>query len=433
MITKYKLKNNISVASYRIPELRSFHLRLSIKGGSLGENESNNGLAHFMEHMLVQGIPSYPNAQLLSEYVEGLAGSYGAFTTSLTVSYSISVPAAYTEEAIKIASEVLFQPLFPNEAIEKERNAVINEIKQKMDARWYKFNQFFTQKRYIPGSPLQIKTVGSIKAVESLTRDDLINYWQKYFIPQNTFIVAEGNMENEKLQHLLDKYFQQKKKKDSVPAYPKLSKQEFSERLVAIRQDSDLKTNYIDFTFPALSMKDELLERMKQNIALVILGRLRSSRLFKLLRYEKGLLYDVSTSDAQFPGLGFVNVSAEVRTENLDEVIQLIAKTIKEFIQKGPTSEELTFTKNYISNSWLMSFDNPDSIADWIENELLWKEIIRLPEEYIALIKEITADDIKKTIQKNWDLQKLNLIIQGSIEDSENNREKYNRYMEILK
>ena len=433
MIKKFSLKNGIKVASYRTPELRSFHLRLSVKGGSLGEDESNNGLAHFMEHMLVQGIPSYKNAQDLSEYVESLAGSYGAFTTTLNVSYSISVPILYAEEAIKIASEVFFQPLFPEAAIEKERNAVINEIKQKMDSRWYKFNQFFVQNRYRLGSPLQIKTVGSIDAVKKLTREDLLHYWEKYFIPRNTYLVVDGNVEDEKLQGLLEKYFQRTKSKSDFVGYPELSNREFSDKLVAIRQDEELKVNYVDFTFPCLSMTDDLLDRIQQNIALVILGRLRSSRLFRLLRYQKGLVYDVSSSDSQLPGIGFANISSEVSSENLDEVTRLIAQTLEEFVRKGPTKEEVEFTKNYISNIWLMAFDDPDSIADWMENELLWKDMMRLPEEYIDMIRNVEPKDILRVIQKYWDLAKLNLIIQGPIEDSDKNKEKFSTIIEKLK
>lgn len=432
MIKKQTLNNGITIATYQIPKLRSFHLRLSVKGGSWGENQSNNGLAHFMEHMLVQGIPSYKNAQDLSMYVEKLAGNYGAYTSTLNVSYSITVPILYAEEAIKIASQVFFQPLFPTEAIEKERHAVINEIKQKMDSRWYKFNQFFLKERYKKNSPMQIKTVGSIEAVEKLTHEDLLNYWQTYFIPQNTYIVAEGDIEEEKIHSLLEKYFGNYKSSKTFIGYPKLTKTEFSDRSLGIRQDPELKVNYVDFTFPALSLSDELLPRIKHNIALVILGRLRSSRLFNLLRYQKGLVYDVSASDSQLPGLGFADISSEVSPENLDEVIQLIAQSLATFIKTGPTQEELDFTKNYISNSWLMAFDDPDSIADWIETELLWKDKIRLPEDYIVQIKDINPQEITEIIQKNWDMNKLNLIIQGPTKNSEENKQKFTELIKIL-
>jgi predicted Zn-dependent peptidase len=193
---------------------------------------------------------------------------------------------------------------------------------------------------------------------------------------------------------------------------------DFSGRDIAIRHDTQLQVNYIDLVFPSLSLKDDMLLRIQQNIALIILGRLRTSRLFQLLRYEKGLVYSISASDSQWPGLGYAYITSEVSSEHIDEVIKLIVKELAVFIKDGPTEKELEFTKHYLSNSWLMAFDNPGSIADWISEDFLWKDKILLPEDYIEIVKKITVKDLVTVMQK-WDMSKLQLIIQGPIENSE--------------
>ena len=194
MLSTFTLSNGIRVVTYTMSSLRSVHLQLSVKGGSLVENSKNNGVAHYMEHMLVQGIPSLPNVLQMSTFIEGLAGKYNAYTSQLAVSYSMTVPFSATEDAIKIASEVFFEPLFPEESLEKERRAVINEIKQDMDSRWFKFNEFFKDIRFTKKSSLKRKISGTIDIVEKLTKEDLLSYWHEYFSPSNTYLFLIGNL-----------------------------------------------------------------------------------------------------------------------------------------------------------------------------------------------------------------------------------------------
>lgn len=290
--------------------LRSMHLRLSIKGGSIVESQEKNGVAHFMEHMLVQGIPSFPNAQALSSFVESLAGTYNAYTSQLTVSYAMTVPFSHTEDAVRIASEIFFEPLFPEEAIEKERRAVINEIKQDIDSRWFKFQEFFRTVRFTPDSPLNIRTAGTQDTVQNLSRRDFLDYWNTYFVPKNMYLFLIGNLEAVDVKAMLEKYLGKYPAGNIQPEYPHLNNNHFADRQVAIRTDNELQVNYLDLVFPSLSLTDDILLRVKQNIALIILGRLRTSRLFQLLRYQKGLVYGVSASDTQWPGAGYAYVTS---------------------------------------------------------------------------------------------------------------------------
>ncbi len=433
MIETFSLPNGLKVATYTMSSLRSVHVQLHVKGGSLVESEKESGIAHFMEHMLVQGIPSFPNAQQLSVFIEGLAGKYNAYTSQLTVSFEITVPFLHTDDALRIASEVFFQPIFPEDSLEKERRAVINEIKQDMDSRWFKFQEYFKKNRFHAGSPLLRRTGGTIDTVETFTRENLLEYWKAFFVPKNSYLFIIGNLSTIDIKKNIENYFGQFASPLTFSGYPQLDASHFSERKVAIRTDNELQVNYIDLVFPSLSLEDDLLLRIKQNIALIIMGRLRTSRLFQLLRYEKGLVYSISASDSQWPGLGYAYVTSEVSPEHIDEVIQLIVKELVAFREKGPTQKELDFTKNYLSNSWLMAFDNPGSIADWVSEDFLWKEKILLPEDYIKILEKITVKDLIEVMQTFWDMSKLQLIIQGPISDSKENIEKYMQAIAPLK
>ena len=433
MLSTVTLKNGMRIATYNLPSLKSLHIRISVKGGSLVEDKTKNGVAHFMEHMLVQGIPSFPNVEEFSGFIEGLAGSYGAYTKGLVVSFYLTVPETHIEAAIKIASETFFAPLFVEQAIEKERQAVIEEIKQKMDSHWYKISRYFINSRFKKDHPLTYDGGGSLETMHTLTRENLKDYWQTYFHPKNTSVLVTGKFSETKLVELLEKYFAQVPNNKTFTGFPQMSNADLAERKVSIREDRELQTCYFDVTFPSLGMFDTLKNRLKQNLALVIFGQLRNSRLFKLLRYQKGLVYDVSAGSSQHPGLGYVYISSQVSPKHLNEVVRLIKEEIQKFIISGPTEEELSFAKNYLTSQWLMTFDHPSSLTAWIEDHLLWEEKILTPEDYASILQSFTRKDILSLMKTKWDFSKLQLTIQGPVEDTEKERENFKTLLSSLK
>lgn len=427
MLKHFTLKNGLKVATYNLPNLKSLHLLIVAKSGSLAQKKGKNGAAHLMEHMLAQGIPSFPTAEDFASFIEGLAGTYGAYTQPLLVGFEITVPATYVETAVKITSETFFEPLFPTDAFEKERRVVISEIKQRMDSKYYKINQFFQKSRFSKNHPLAQDVGGTVYDIENFKKEDLINYHQKYFFPQNTYLVVVGNFSSPQLNKLLEKYFAKAGKEQVFLGYQKMSKKDFSKTSVSLRYDPGLSSNYFDITFPTLTLSDSLDARMKQSLALAILGKLRNSRLFKLLRYQKGLVYDVRSTSSLLPELGYVNITSETLPQNLEEVVTLILQELKAFVKNGPTEKELEFAKNFIINGWQMAFDHPSSIAGWLEGELLWEDKVTLPEDHAKIIVPVKVSEVVEVMHKYWDFTKLQLAIQGPTRKTKESLAKYER------
>lgn len=432
MLQTFSLPNGIKVATYNLPHLQSIHIRINVKGGSLVENKNNSGVAHFMEHMLVQGIPSLPNAEEFARYIEGIAGNYGAFTERLLVGFYLTVPATHIEDALRITSEVFYEPIFDSQAIEKERIAIIDEMSQKKDSHWNKISKHFLKARLQKNHPLLLDGGGETKILQKLTKDELVAYWEKYFYPDNTYLLVTGNFSNLDIKELLQQYFGKRTAKNSIFSYPQMSNENFQNNILSIRPDNKLSTCYVDLTFPSIGLCDDLMLRIKQNLALVILGQLRNSRLFKLLRYQKGLVYDVRAGSSSYPGLGYAYASLEAGKEYLDEAIQLVVDELKSFVENGPSDDELQFAKNYLISQWLMTFDHPSSIASWVENHLLWDDEILLPADYAKLIATVTPEDLVTFMQKWWDFSKVSLTIQGPVKNSETNKLKYQQMLKPL-
>jgi predicted Zn-dependent peptidase len=433
MVKTFTLKNGIKVAFYRVPTLKSFYIQALIKGGSIVEDPKESGIAHYMEHMLLQGIPSYPTAEDLSAFVESIAGHYNAYTSRMTVAIPMSVPLPHAETAIKIVSEAFFSPLFPEDSMEKERRAVLNEIKQDMDSPYFKLGEFSRKTRYKKDSQLQLLTAGTPDTVATFSRDDLIAYWKKYFLPKNTYIYVRGDMTQKKLHDFLETYFGQVKNDSPFPGYPDISEKDLEGSTVALRQDTNLQVNYVDFSFQSIRGDDPVVDRVAHRVAMMILGRMHTSRLFRLLRYQKGLVYGVSAGASMWPSLGVGGISSEVTTEHLEEVVRLITQELHIFLQNGPSQEEIDKATNYLKNSWLMVYDNWASVSEWIRDEFLWEKKIQMPEEYSEFLKEITREKVMSVMNRYWKLDKLQLNIQGPVEDSEEMKKKFEKIIEVLK
>jgi predicted Zn-dependent peptidase len=337
----------------------------------------------------------------------------------------MTVPFSHLEDAVKIASEVFFHPTFPEEALEKERNAVLNELKQHLDSQWYKFGKYFRETRYSKSSALQRETIGTEEIIKNVTHDDLVAYWKENFFPHNMYLFLGGNFTEELLQKLLATYMEKPVSDKVFSGFSAISQNDLNNSLVGIRHDPTLQVNYVTFSFPSLDLDASVPLKIKESIALDILGRFRSSRLFRLLRYQKGYVYGVSANDVRMPKVGFSVIDSEVATEHLDEVVRLIAGTLQEYIENGPTDAELGFAKHYLTNQWLMAFDSPGSIGDWVEGQLIWRDKIHLPEDYIAIADTVKKEDIVAVMKKYWRIDKLQLIIQGPIANTNANQEKY--------
>ncbi|KKR81370.1 MAG: M16 family peptidase [Candidatus Daviesbacteria bacterium GW2011_GWA1_41_61] len=433
MLLTYKLKNGLNVATYSIPEMRSVFLWMAVKGGSIFDTKDTAGIAHFGEHLLVQGIPTLPNVEDFSNFLESLAASYSAATSPQYIRFSINAPAAHLSKITRIASEVFFSPLFPQDAIERERRVIVEEIKEKQDTLEYKIYQFFAQNRFTANHPMQLETAGDEKVIKKLTREDLVKWWTTYFYPENTYLVLVGGFKNDQGRQLIEEFFAKYPALEKKLEFPKFTNQYLKDRYVAIREDRKLKTTYLDLTFPSIDESQPLEERICRALVKNILGGLRGSRLYRLLRQRRGLVYSVGAGSIAYQRFGYAYISSQVAAEKLEEVIRLIAKELAVFYKTGPTQEELDFAKNHHTNRALMHWDHPSAIADWIAGDLMWEDKIYIPEEYVDLVERINLKDIREFIKKYWDFSKLGLTIQGPVENSKENRKKFENLVAEIK
>ncbi|MBI4038107.1 insulinase family protein [Candidatus Daviesbacteria bacterium] len=431
MLQTFTLKNGMKVATYCIPQMRSVYVSVAVKAGSIFDTEKTSGTAHFMEHILFEGTPSFPNIETLTDFIEKLSGSFGAYTGSQIIRLYMNAPAPHLEDILKIIGEVFFQPLFPQEAIEKGREVILEEIRERQNQDWYKKSQFFSRVRFRKGHPLLLDGGGLAEVVTKLNRKNLVSYWESFFFPKNTYLVLVGGFKNDHIKSIVSQAFKNYSPK-KFSGFPKLTNNHLSVRTVDIREDNNLKSCSINLSFPSISDDYPLPVQLPQTLIRTILTGLHASRLWRLLVQRRGLVYNLNLYTAIYQHFAYSGISTESSTEHTEEVLRLITEELSAFIKNGPTSEEIDFAKNYRVNNALMQFDHPNSIAGWMENDLLWEDKIYTPEEYVKLIKKVTKKDIMEFMQKYWDFSKLNLVVQGPIENSKAHIKKFTEILSIL-
>lgn len=432
MIKRFTLKNGINVSYYFIPQMRAVYLSLAVKSGYTFDPKNEAGVAHFMEHILVEAIPSFPNVESLSEFIESFAGSYSASTGFESIHFRAGMPSTHLEDMLKVAGEVFFEPLFRDQDIEREKGAITEEIHLNHDDIRYKNHKFWTKNRFRKGHSLLRDGLGSEETVKRINKRNLVNYWSKFFHPKNTYLALVGNLPIKNIKSILNNTFSKYDSGISFPGYPKFTNEDFLKRKIAIRSEDKLKSCYIDLSFPSLSNSDPISDRVNQIIILYILANMRKSRLLKILRHQKGLVYYVNAYDGIHSSFGYVDIYSQAQSSKTQEVITLIIQELLNIYKSGPTKQELDIAKNYYSNQILMSFDNPASISSWIESNLLWDDKIYTPEDFCKIIDKIDPQSIMEIMKKYWDLSKINLTIQGSIKNSAKNIKIYENLLEVL-
>lgn len=282
---KTTLANGIRVISEEIPSVKSVSIGVWVNTGSKNETEKNNGITHFIEHMVFKGTKN-KSIREIAQSIESVGGFMNAFTTKEHTCFYARVLDEYVENAVDVLSDLVQNPIFPAKEIEKEKTVVIEEIKSTEDDPDDQVHEYF-EKHLFGEHSLGMPIIGTVENVSSFTRNDLIQFIEDYYTTNNIIVTAAGNIKHEQLLKLVEKYFRKKLSTAVKQETEKFSKQKkvFKEYPKPIQQ-AHICTGTVAFSvhsklrYPALVMN-------------TILGDGMSSRLFQQIREKRGLAYSV--------------------------------------------------------------------------------------------------------------------------------------------
>ncbi|KEH88114.1 M16 family metallopeptidase [Clostridium novyi] len=393
-LNKYTLENGINLITIK-KDTQLASINLGVKIGSIYEKKENRGIAHFVEHMLFKGTKNRNNEKL-NEELEARAGEYNAYTDYTSTVYSITALREEFIKSLELISDMVKNSNFPQEELEKERGVILAEIRtSKDDIEDYSYRK--TMECAFKESPIRINTIGTDESVKSFNREDLLKFYKSYYVPNNVYITVVSSMEHDEVFQLVKECFSNWDSK-KVIMEDIICEKNIPLKKYSYKKDIEQSTIIYLYTFHNLSKKEELALRILN----YKLGESANSLLFRKLREEKGLAYDVYSELDATKNVKILNIYTAVNEEDVDESINVIENTINDIINKKIILDDtsIALMKKVLKTAVVQTLEDSTELGNYILHQVMDNEDIYEFVDDMNNMKTIKGEDIYKVAEK---------------------------------
>ncbi|NLK52219.1 MAG: insulinase family protein [Syntrophomonadaceae bacterium] len=408
---KETLKNGVRIVTEGIPHVRSVSLGLWVRAGSRDEDKSNSGISHFIEHMMFKGTQNR-TAREIAESLEAVGGQLNAFTAKEYTCYYVRVLDEHLDLAIDVLSDMFFNSRFALPDIDTERKVVLEEINMYEDSPDELIHDLFARtiwKDHSLGEPI----LGSLETIKALNREALLDYLHRHYTPDRLVIAAAGHLDHDSLVDRLRVHF------EDWPGieFPPVKNTEAPQHHAAVVwQKKDTEQIHLCLGVPGLQQKDDRLYTL--NVLNNILGGGVSSRLFQEIREQRGLAYSVFSYHSAYRDSGILGVYAGTGPANVEQVIELLLKEIKQIRKQGVYKHELQRTQDQIKGGVYLGLESVSNRMTRLgKSELCYNRIID-PDEVIQKVQAIQPEEIQQLAEEIFAPEKLVVVSIGPGEQS---------------
>jgi predicted Zn-dependent peptidase len=415
MFHSYMLENGIRIILERIPHFRSASIGLWFLAGSAYEKQSENGLSHFIEHMLFKGTESR-SAKQIAEGMDSVGGQLNAFTAKEYTCYYCKVMDEHIDLGLGLLSDMLLNSVFSKEDLEKEKGVILEEINMYDDSPEDLVHELLS-KAYFGQHPLAMPILGPPDRLEQYTREDLLDFMGKHYTPDNLVVSAAGNFEEEKLVERIRQYLGNWDGKGS-PIRHKKTAAAGTDILFARKEIEQI---HLSLAFPGMETgSDGIYPMLILNNAL---GGGMSSRLFQKIREDRGLAYSVFSYPSSYLAGGMYSIYAGMKPSQTNEVLKLILEEVSLLISKGLTDEEFHMAREQLKGNYILGMESTSSRMNSIGKSKLLLGKVLTPAEVIDKINSITPEDVNRAIRDIFLPGKIAAAVVGSEDLTEEIRE----------
>lgn len=410
MFHKIRLKNGITVVSERMPHVRSVCIGLWVPTGSRHEAPQENGISHFVEHMLFKGTEKR-TALDIATVVDSLGGEINAFTSREHTTYYIKVLDAHLAMALDVLSDIFLHSLFDAEELERERQVILEEIRMQEDQP-EDYVHDLVQNVIWADQSLGFPVAGRAETVSALDRQGLLDFVGRRYRRPDLVISCAGNVEHEACVRAIEEGFQgfsplPADVPQDVPRYCTDS------RVVA----KDLEQVHLCLTMPGLSQTHP--DRYAFYALNTILGTNMSSRLFQEVREKRGMAYSIFSYLSSYRDAGNMTVYAGASREKIKEVIEIVGREIDQLTRERVGAAELHKAKEYMKGGLMLSLESSSSVMSRIAKQELYFQEYQGVEEIIAMIEQVTPEKVLETASRNLEKKRLSMAAIGPIQREE--------------
>lgn len=405
IITK-RLDNGITLLMEDIKSINTASLGFFVRAGVKNELPGEEGISHFIEHLLFKGTTNR-SAKEISEEIDDQGGMINAYTSVEKTAYYIQMTSNTLEVGIDILNDMFLNSTFTDENIEKERNVIIEEIRMYEDIPEevvHEENLGFA----ITGAQSQ-KVAGTIESLKGIDREKILKYFYDMYKPENIVVAVAGNIEEEKIFKQLNEGIGQLKDRSTKRVYNGDMVINSGEKIIV------QETSQVHLCINTLGTSSTDKDRVEASVISNVLGGNMSSRLFQKIREERGLAYSVYSYTSNFDEGGLFTVYAGTTHEDYKEVISLIEEELKELKENGITEKELQRAKNQFLSMVTFGLESSKGKMTRMAGSYLVYGYVRDIETVIKEIEDVNLNDIKRVAKKIFDEKYISKTILGNI------------------
>ncbi len=416
VVSRTTLSSGLRIITESIPTVRSAAVGYWVSTGSRDEEILEAGAAHFLEHLLFKGTPTR-TALEISSSIEAIGGDMNAFTTQEYTCFHAKVLDRDVDLVIETLSDMLTSSNVTQEDVDQERKVVLEEISMHEDEPNELAYDNWSQ-NLLGDQPIGRPIIGTRKSITDMTRNQVYDFYKKFYAPERTVISVAGNINHEKI---VEKVMNTLKDTDwdktgVTPLKPRSSEKLKSKGTGSLIVKKDTEQAHLVWGVPAVDRHDE--RRYTLAVLSAALGGGMSSRLFQEIREKRGLVYTVYSFAHHYTGIGVYGIYAGTTNEKVSEVIKIIKEELKDVAENGLRKEELTRGKGALRGGLVLGLEETNSRMTRIaKGELLYGEYLSL-DDAINKIDVVTEEDIKSLAREIFNQNGL-LCVVGSFENKD--------------
>ncbi|HEV3331462.1 MAG TPA: pitrilysin family protein [Bryobacteraceae bacterium] len=409
------LGNGVRVITEAMPHVRSVSVGIWIGTGSRRETPEQNGISHFIEHMLFKGT-THRSAEDIARSVDSIGGNLDAFTAKELVCYNTKVLDQHLSLAWDVLADLVLNPLFRPEDIEKEQGVILEEIKMEADSPDYLVHEIFSS-NFWKDHPLGKPILGTRETVKRFDADMVRHYYSAVYAPQNLVVTAAGNLSHEGVVALVRDHFASLPAGGATPPEPTPS----THARIALRNKKALEQVHLCLGVPSYPLPHE--ERFGCYVLNTLLGGGMSSRLFQNIRERQGLAYAVFSELSPYRDTGCLSIYAGTSVESARQVVESIVKEFHDLKEHPVADEELRRAKDHLKGSLMLSLESTASrMTNLARQEMYFGRFFTL-DELVESIEAVTAADVLRIAQTFFDSKQIGLTVLGNLENFKIGRE----------
>lgn len=401
---EFKLKNGAKGVIVPLRGLNSVTVEVFFKIGSKYEINGEFGMSHFLEHMAFKGTQKRPSAVLINKEMDSKGASYNAGTGHEMTSYHITTIKENIPWALEMLSDILFNSIYDDEEVLKERGVIMEEIRMYQDNPMMGLSAEMTKFLYGKSKIGCWNIAGEVKDIKPINRQKVINYRNKFINPEDMVIVIAGNVDlgvSSEVEKYFGSFINKNKKK-----LPNIEIILTDKEKKVIKKE--VEQGHFAMAVPTFGREDK--RRYEFRLLDLILSGNSSSRLYQKIREEKALAYYVFSISEDFSEDGYWGVQSGVTLEKLDEAMEIVSNELEE-LKESLNEEELNRAKDFLIGKTKLAMDKTSYISGFVGEKLLLDGKVEMIDSEIKRYTKIDLKSLKRLAGEIFENKKIKRVI----------------------